>query len=486
MTEAAEEEPAEEEGGLKKRALRGSVVTLLGQLGGNGIRLASNLILTRLLLPEHFGVMALVNVTLTGLHMFSDIGIGPNVIQHPRGEERSFLHTAFSIQALRGFWLTLAGFAVAWPVARFYEIDELLWLIPLASLTAIIDGLTSTKIFRENRNLRLGRLTAIELASQLVAAIAMAITAWITRSVISLVIGGLVGGLCRTILSHLALPGFRDGFAWEEESKKAIVTFGRWIFLSTAITFVSMQVDRLVLGKLVDTELLGIYSIAAMIAAVPREVLAQLTQKVLYPVVAELKRGESGGPRIRRVRTKILAILILPMGFLAGEGDAIFDVLYDERYAAGGILMMIISVGAWLHVLESTYGVVVLAAGKPKWISFGTGLKAVTFLALSYPIYLALGIHGVAGLIAVSELGVLLMVGWGARSEEVTSPIFDVMATAGVLATIAAVYFAQRAITALVGTPWVGLVVMGLAVGGISLFALKRAGLLGRLRGGGG
>ena len=129
-------EEAASDGELKGRALSATLVTIVGHFGGNGVRLASNLILTRLLLPEHFGIMALVNVALIGLHMFSDVGIGPNVIQHEHGEDRAFLHTAFTVQTARGVWLLIAGCLLAWPIAHFYEIPDLVWMIPIAATTA--------------------------------------------------------------------------------------------------------------------------------------------------------------------------------------------------------------------------------------------------------------------------------------------------------------------------------------------------------------
>ena len=61
--------------GVRARALRGASMTMIGFGGSNFLRLVSNLILTRLLFPEAFGLMALVQVFMSGMQMFSDIGI---------------------------------------------------------------------------------------------------------------------------------------------------------------------------------------------------------------------------------------------------------------------------------------------------------------------------------------------------------------------------------------------------------------------------
>src|SRR5690606_17348568 len=67
---------------LKRLALRGSAWVVLEQFVAYILRLLSNLALTRLLFPEAFGLMALVNATLRGLKMFSDIGLNLSIIQN--------------------------------------------------------------------------------------------------------------------------------------------------------------------------------------------------------------------------------------------------------------------------------------------------------------------------------------------------------------------------------------------------------------------
>ena len=109
--------PGSRDAPLGRRALRGGAVSVGGHVLSNAIRLGSNLILTRLLLPEHFGLAALGMVVLTGLHMLSDVGVGAALIQHARGDEPTFHRTAFTIQVVRGLFLACVCVAIAWPMA---------------------------------------------------------------------------------------------------------------------------------------------------------------------------------------------------------------------------------------------------------------------------------------------------------------------------------------------------------------------------------
>src|SRR3990172_2524604 len=151
--------------GLASAVFRGSALTFVGYGASIVLRLASNVVVTRLLVPEYFGLMALVNVILMGLAMFSDVGVGPSIIQHRRGDDPIFLNTAWTVQLIRGCLLWLGSVALAWPLAAFYGKPELIGLIPVAGLTGVLGGLESTRLFTLNRNLALGRLTLLELGS---------------------------------------------------------------------------------------------------------------------------------------------------------------------------------------------------------------------------------------------------------------------------------------------------------------------------------
>ena len=76
------------------RVARGLSWTVVGFSASQVLRFAANLALTRLLFPDAFGLMALVQVFVTGLVMFSDVGLGQSVMQNKRGDEDDFLNTA--------------------------------------------------------------------------------------------------------------------------------------------------------------------------------------------------------------------------------------------------------------------------------------------------------------------------------------------------------------------------------------------------------
>lgn len=116
---------------------------------------------------------------MQGLQMFSDVGIGPAIVQSPRGDDRVFLDTAWTVQAFRGISLWLLSCALAVPFATFYEQPMLGVIIPIAGIGAVLDGFEATSVKTAQRHMRAGRLAAMEIGSQVagvVVAIAMAMS----------------------------------------------------------------------------------------------------------------------------------------------------------------------------------------------------------------------------------------------------------------------------------------------------------------------
>jgi len=395
---------------LSAAAVRGSTITVLGQGASLVIRFVANLIITRLLLPEHFGLMALVNVFLMGLELFSDVGIGPNIIQNSRGDDPRFLDTAWTVQVVRGFVLWLVACALAWPLARFYHQPQLAWLLPVAGLSAVFGGFLSTKLYTLNRSLTFLRIIAVDVVSQAVSVAVMIGIALVWRSVWSLVISALVSSALRTVLTHVMLPGPSNRFAWDREAGRSLMDFGRWIFISTALNFLATQTDRLLLGKMVSVADLGFYAIASNLALMPLQLVQRLGQVVFFPVVASAMRQPDHDPgTVRSSRRKLLLTLVPMFALGVAMAPAVVSLLYRPAYHAVGPLAAYLSIGSWLGVLSTSYTVVLLAASRPKFLSLGLAAKVVVLWSLVWIVAPRYGVGGVAIVTSLSEVGLIVV-----------------------------------------------------------------------------
>lgn len=398
MTDAATpevEEATPPSESVSALARRGSLISMASYGGSQLIRLGSNLILTRLLFEEAFGIMALISSVLTGLHLFSDVGIGPSIVQHARGEDARFQNTAFTIQVVRGVILWLVACALAIPIAEFYGEPELAWFLPVSALSALIGGFQSTRLWTQTRRMALGRIAVIDLFAPLGGILVMLALAYAWRNVWALVLGGVVGELLRVSMSHLVLEGTSNRFAWDRSALHELVSFGRWVFVSTVITFCATQSDRLIFGKLVSLDELGVYQIGLVMASMPVTALVHISGTVLFPAYSRVKNeGGDVAQSFLSTRWPLLLAGGWVLSGLVGGGGAAIELLYDERYYGAGFIVQVLSAGSWFLVLESTITDVLLARGQSFWMAaagFGNLVGMMILIPLGYVLF---GFHG--------------------------------------------------------------------------------------------
>lgn len=428
---------------IKKLAIRGAIWTLLGYGAGQILRFGSNLVLTRLIAPELFGLMSLVYVFIAGLHLFSDLGISTSVVQSKRGDDPRFLNTAWTLQVIRGVVLWLGCWIVAIPAAQIYNEPRLIWLIPIVGLNTIIAGFNSTALFTLNRHLSVKNLALFEFSGQFVSILAMLTWAWFSPTVWALVVGGLVSAIFQLILSHRLNSLSPNRFLWDQEAVRELISFGKWIFLSTVFTFLATQSDRLILGKLFTLELLGVYGVAFTLSDVPRSLMLAISGKVLYPSYSkliELPRSEFR-QKLLRNRAPILMALAVGLAFLVGLGDFIINLLYRKEYSANASWMFpLLTLGVWPIILTQTVDPVLFALGKPRYIAVGTFLSFLCF-AIGIPMGFYSPLQAVGAVLAVSLSNIppWLVVAWALCREKVAVIKQDLVMTALFLSVLSLV-----------------------------------------------
>jgi len=425
----------------RKLAIKGAVWTIASYGSSQIIRFGSNLILTRLLLPELFGLVGLAYVFIVGINLFSDIGLGASIIQNKRGEDPQFLNTAWTLQVIRSFFVWICLIIITKPIASFYGDDRLLWLIPLIGINSLIGGFNSTATSSLNRKMAVKRVVIFELGIQFVSTTVMIVWAWFDRSIWAIIAGGFTNSLIELVWSHFLIPGKSNRFAWDKEAAKEIFSYGKWIFLSTALFFLCSQADRLILGKIFTLTLLGIYGIAYTLGDMPRQVIIAISGRVIFPsisLLAQLPREELRA-KILNNRKLILIPLAVGLAIFVSFGDQLILTLYMKEYEAASWMMPILALGIWHTTLYSMMGSCLLAVGKSQYQAMGNLLTLVN-LCISIPLaYHLKGNLGAVIAIALGDLPTYAVINYGLWREGLTCFSQDLQLTGlfvGVLVTL--------------------------------------------------
>ncbi len=361
----------------KQKAIRGTIWSVGSDAVREGIRLGGNLVLTYLLPREFFGYMTPVNTFQMGVEQVSSVGIRGSLIRSERGEEPDYIHTAWTIQAIRGLILFIVSVALAKPMAYFYpEVPDLEFYLPVVALALIFAGLSSTSLHLFVRKLDLKKVAIITIASACIRLSIMAFLAWKFKSIWALVLGSVIFQCSQMALSHILNPGPRNKFFWDKEAAKDIFDYGKWVFLGGIVTFGVKNIDRLLILKVVpDTKagaaIAGTFAVAVPFSKLPHKIMSGLAQRVLFPVYAKFTRGNPEELEGRVLKARGIVLLATFSGCLAIAlgGPAFFALLYKAEYAdAGWMVQWLVSI-TWFSLLATSVDRVLLSLGDSKSVS---------------------------------------------------------------------------------------------------------------------
>ena len=372
-------------GSVRKLVSRLSWITV-SHVVTSVLRLLNNVVLARLLAPSLLGMMTIVSLVRTGIELFTDVGIGQNIVSNKNGHDPDFYDTAWTIQVVRGIVLGLVCILSARFVADGFGKPELALVLPYAALFSITSGFGSISTFLIQKNIQVARYAKFEIV---LAALNISLycgLALITRTIWALVIGTVASFAALSVSTYLLVPGIRHRFFIDRNYAREILVFGKWIFWSSMISFLAMNFDRLYFAKELTLAELGIYGIARNLTETITQLAVRYGNLLLFPLVAgmDAPAAEVRG-RIRHGRRLILAIAAVGMGGLVSLSDLIIRLLYDPRYHQSGIILPLLLISAWVAILSTVNEYMLLGVSRPAMPTFANAAKFLGY-AIAAPL----------------------------------------------------------------------------------------------------
>jgi O-antigen/teichoic acid export membrane protein len=371
---------------LKKVALQGSAIVMIGFGSSQVIRLAGNLILTRMLYPELFGIMALISAILSGINLFSDVGIRGGLINSDHSEDPDTYNTAWTMQILRGLFIFLVVALVAYPLEAFYAIEGLAILLLVTGTSALINGFVSTSIHSAEKSLKYARTVSLQVGTQIFIMLAMIALSWAYQSIWVLVGCSVLQSLVYMAASHLCFNLHQNRIHWNKAAFSQLFHFGKWIMISTAAGYITMEADKLIIGKYFSAELLGIYTIALALSRVFLAAAGVASGKLLFPLYRSVykERGEMAGFYARKIHLAALFAAVavhLPLVFFA---DPLIDFLYDDRYQGAAWMLQLLALAGITGMLNISARPILLANADSFSMMKSQIIRCVIYLVLMY------------------------------------------------------------------------------------------------------
>ena len=326
-------------------ALRWSASTAAGEAL---LSLAILAVLSRLLTPRDFGVVAIALIFVGVIEVAGKLGIGPAIVQRPGLTERH-VATGFFLSAALGAVLSAAVWLASPEIARFFDDPEAPAILGALSAVFVITGLGEVSQHLLRRQLRFGQLMLATLVSQVagygLVAIALALHGFGAWSLV----GGLLArhALFTAVVLASQPPPLRATLS--RRAAAELLRFGTGFSVSALMAAIAGHGARFALANGLGAAPLGHYTQAWRVAGAPNR-LGNLLQKVLFPAMAERQqRIDRLGPVYLHGMeiTSLLAIAAsVPMALCAPE---IIAVLFGRQWDAAAPVLQILAAGTAFH-----------------------------------------------------------------------------------------------------------------------------------------
>jgi O-antigen/teichoic acid export membrane protein len=442
---------------------------------GRAITIVSTILLARALLADELGVIAILTVALNAGLLVQEFGTGSALI-YRREDEAATAGFVLAFQLAVGVVLVLVFVAAAGALSEFFRSPTLAPTLRLGSLVFLLAPFGSVPLAGLEKALDYRRRALVESARASAQAAVTIVLAFLGFGAWSFV-WGLVAG---RLLGGVLLAGAWRAFSWRFGRRIARETlgYGRFAFGETMLWFVSVNVDDVLVGRLLGTSALGVYKLAFSTVVAPASSVGALT-RVAFPAFARLRDDR---PALRRAfarATEYSAMLGVPLfaliGLLAAPG---VTIVYGDRWAEAVPVLQILAPYGMLWVAALLVSDVFKAVGRVRvlfWLNVGRVALLVSGLLMA----VGFGVIGVAAVVlavAVVTRGVQLYLVSGvlgltpADHVAIFGP--TVVATVVMLGAVGATRTALPAMAPVADVLVHG--VLGVAVYAAALFALAR------------
>ncbi len=376
----------------------------LAQLFGMVIRLGSNLLLTRLLVPEAYGLFGTAMAVVTTLEWLSDLGVQPALVRHPDGGTFAYLSTGWWMGLWRGLALSAVAAALSWPLAKAYGQPALFLVLAALALRPAIMALRSPGMPLLRRAMNYRSLFWDEVTQTLVATAVSLTLAWSTRSIWSIVAGTLAGALAGALVSYRLCPVVPSRL-WDRAAAREIAHLGRQVFMNTVVMAIWLNLDRLLGLKLVGEREMGYYAVAWNLAAVAEGLMTRACD--VYFSLLSRQSDPDEQVKVHAVISRKVAVLMMPLMALGVVlAPHVIGLLYDRRYAGARIVFGIMAARLMVRGLGQVQFQYLLATAQVRLGTRAYLAAMIVQVIILFPLARWRGVEGlaVAGLISTTVL----------------------------------------------------------------------------------
>jgi PST family polysaccharide transporter len=380
---------------LKSKIIKGGLWNGISQFGAQGISFVLILILARFLSPKEFGLLGMVSVITGFLGYFSEGGLIMSLIKKKKIDELD-CNTAF--WGGIGFGIIVYAFiyAIAPLIAQFYKEPQLTDLARVLGLAFLIGAYTFVPFALEQRELQYQKLSIINLVSLVISAGVAIFFVFRGAGVWTLVYQNLAIRVV-TLIGTFFWIAWKPKFQFSYTRFKELFGFGIHVTANNLIRFFSENIDYLLVGKLLGSEALGIYTMAFRLSRYPIEKIGPILGRMLVPAFAIIQDDpERIRQNVLRLSAFVSLITVPFLIFLFFTAKPVVILVVGEKWLGAVPLIKIFIIYILFLSLSFADESVLIIQNKIKALNFTKMLMSLLLLLTGYFVVKEAGIIGMA------------------------------------------------------------------------------------------
>lgn len=288
---------------------------LFWMFSGAGAQIALRLliigILSRLLTPSDFGVLAIAHTVESFSMIFSQIGIGPAIVQR-KNLEKQHIQTGFVISIILGSFFTWIIWLCAPLASNFFRIEALSTVLKGMSIVFIIKGLSLVAESLLQRRLKFKVLAIIEVISYTIGYGVIGIfLAYMKFGVWALVWAVISQGILKSAIMLILQPHAKK-LSFDLRACKGLLNFGVGYSIANIANHIALEGDKLVVGRYLGPGQIGLYSRSYQMMGMPASLFGGIIDKVLFPVMSKVQDDTVKMAKAYRRGVALVSLVVLP------------------------------------------------------------------------------------------------------------------------------------------------------------------------------
>jgi len=337
---------------LGEKALGGFFWTLTSNIGLKSVTLIVNIVLARLLVPEDFGLVAMLMIFFAVSQSFVESGFSQALIREKELTEKDKA-TTFYLNVIIAVVCYLLLWIAAPKIASFYNNEKLIALTRFMGLSIVFQSFYIVQQATLTHALNFKKITIVSLTASVLSSVIAVVMAYQNLGVWALAVKYVSFSLIAAILFYVVNPWYPRA-SFSRQSYHRLFGFGSKLLLSGLLDTFYQNIYNLIIGKYYSAATLGYYAQAKMYVDQATQTSTSTLQTVTYPILSQtkddLERLRSSHKRIIMASSYIIFPLTIGLAVLA---EPLIMTFVGEKWKGAIPLVQILCVSEILYHLHA-------------------------------------------------------------------------------------------------------------------------------------